>query len=69
MSGRGGRRAKAPDRAFDSISTVMAAVDRWLIPIGWMLGLLFFGLGLGILPIFTEGGAWGCSRWVHRSWR
>ncbi|MGH7339236.1 MAG: hypothetical protein ACREKH_01970 [Candidatus Rokuibacteriota bacterium] len=50
------RARKATDGAFDPIGKVMAVLDFWLIPIGWMFGLMFVGLGVIALPAFVEGG-------------
>lgn len=47
------------DDAFDPAGKLMATVDRWLVPIGWMFGIVFVGLGLGLSPAFTEGGDGG----------
>ena len=41
---------------FDPIGKMMAVIDIWLIPFGWMFGLLFVGLGVIALPAFVEGG-------------
>ena len=50
----GGGDEPRSDGALEVIGSVMAAIDRWLIPIGWMFGLMFFGFGM--LVVFTEGG-------------
>lgn len=41
------------DGAFEPIAGLMAKVDRWLMALGWMFGLLC--MGLGILPVVTKG--------------
>lgn len=49
-----GRDKAGWDGAFEVVGNLMATLDHWLIPVGWMFGLMFFGFGL--VPVFTNGG-------------